>query len=199
MTTESQIAANRRNAQLSTGPKTPEGKAKIAGNAVRHGLTARKVVTYREIRAGFRRLLAEMRDAFDPADAVEEQMVERIALCYWRLRRAAIAETALYNTYTASNPTVFETEQALPFLRVPDSMTTLSRYEASLDQSLRRATVMLERRQARRRGEVVPPALEILVDRLEDSRMDDSASFAREPDNYETKPILAPPADPAGP
>ena len=39
MSTEAQIAANRQNAQHSTGPKSDEGKAKICWNAFRHGLS----------------------------------------------------------------------------------------------------------------------------------------------------------------
>ena len=38
------LAANRRNARKSTGPKTPEGKARARQNALKHGLLAREVV-----------------------------------------------------------------------------------------------------------------------------------------------------------
>lgn len=41
MTSERQRAANRRNAQRSTGPRTASGKANSSRNALRHGLSAR--------------------------------------------------------------------------------------------------------------------------------------------------------------
>ncbi len=44
MTTEAQVAANRLNAQKSTGPRTPEGKGVVSQNAVKHGLLAREGV-----------------------------------------------------------------------------------------------------------------------------------------------------------
>ena len=44
MATEKQIAANRLNAQKSTGPKTPEGRAAVRLNGVKHGLTAETLV-----------------------------------------------------------------------------------------------------------------------------------------------------------
>ena len=44
MTSLRQIEANRRNACLSTGPVTDEGKRKSRQNAVRHGLTAETVI-----------------------------------------------------------------------------------------------------------------------------------------------------------
>jgi hypothetical protein len=40
MATEKQIAANRANAQKSTGPKTAAGKRKSSRNAYRHGLSS---------------------------------------------------------------------------------------------------------------------------------------------------------------
>jgi hypothetical protein len=39
MTTQAQVEANRRNAQLSTGPKTGAGKQRASRNAVRHGIS----------------------------------------------------------------------------------------------------------------------------------------------------------------
>ena len=42
MATERQIAANRRNAEKSTGPRTTAGKKRSSGNAYRHGMTSRE-------------------------------------------------------------------------------------------------------------------------------------------------------------
>lgn len=44
MPTPKQIAANRRNAKKSTGPRTPAGKSNVRLNALKHGLTAQSVV-----------------------------------------------------------------------------------------------------------------------------------------------------------
>ena len=44
MTSEEKIAANRRNAQLSTGPTTSDGKAKVSQNAMKHGMYSHQAV-----------------------------------------------------------------------------------------------------------------------------------------------------------
>ena len=53
MASEAQIKANRENAQKSTGPRTEEGKAVVAQNAVKHGLWARQAVIKEEDPAEF--------------------------------------------------------------------------------------------------------------------------------------------------
>jgi hypothetical protein len=90
--TEKQRTANQKNARKSTGPKTPEGKQVAARNALKHGLLARSVVidsdAAPESREEFDALLADFVADLKPTTVVEETLVERIATCYWRLRRA---------------------------------------------------------------------------------------------------------------
>src|ERR1700741_4995995 len=92
MTSEAQRAANRRNAEKSTGPKTERGKETVARNALRHGFRAEKILTFDEKSADFEAFVEEQRAAYEPADAIEDQLVERIALCAWRLRRITRVE-----------------------------------------------------------------------------------------------------------
>ena len=44
MATAAQIQANQHNAQLSTGPRTAEGKARSAANSTRHGFCSQSVL-----------------------------------------------------------------------------------------------------------------------------------------------------------
>jgi len=44
MSTDAQILANQKNAQASTGPRTPEGKERSSQNAIKYGVTSRQVV-----------------------------------------------------------------------------------------------------------------------------------------------------------
>jgi hypothetical protein len=54
MLSQRQIDANRRNAQFSTGPRTPEGRAAVGLNALRHGLSAQTSVLPGETRTSSR-------------------------------------------------------------------------------------------------------------------------------------------------
>jgi len=95
-TTDRQIAANRQNGLRSSGPRTPGGKAVAKLNALRHGILAKEAViqgeNIRESSREFRTVLARFWQDLAPAGAVEEMLVERVAVCYWRLRRILIAE-----------------------------------------------------------------------------------------------------------
>jgi hypothetical protein len=94
--TERQLEANRRNAQRATGPRTDEGKAVSRWNALKHGVLTRAVIPPAlapyESREEFEALLDALRQELAPASAVEELLVERIAVAYWRLGRLLRAE-----------------------------------------------------------------------------------------------------------
>src|SRR5580704_6260422 len=95
MTSQKQIDANRRNAQKSTGPKTPEGKAAVRLNALKHGLRARTVVGPGENADEFHQLCADLESDWQPRNRTEQALVEEMAVSHWKLARAEEAETRL--------------------------------------------------------------------------------------------------------
>src|SRR5450830_114211 len=96
MASEKQVSANRRNAAKSTGPMTQGGKQQSRRNAMRHGLTAATVVTAIEDSQEFERFEAAIRADYQPVSAIEHELVARLASLLWRLRRAALIETNLF-------------------------------------------------------------------------------------------------------
>jgi hypothetical protein len=89
--TAAKLAANRANAQRSTGPVTPEGKARASRNSVTHGCYAEAsretMLALGEDPEEFDALLADLLDAYAPEDAIGRHMVEDLAKLYWRQRR----------------------------------------------------------------------------------------------------------------
>jgi hypothetical protein len=161
MTTTKQRTANRRNARKSTGPKTPEGKAVVALNAMKHGLLSREVLLPDEDEATLVELGKRLRAHLQPMGALEVLFVDRIVTVAWRLRRLLAAETSLFQEYrhdAASGKTV-SLGNALRRDH-GDRFTKLFRYETTLERALYRALHELQRLQAARAGQSVPaPAI----------------------------------------
>src|SRR5277367_1337542 len=96
MTSFRQIEANRRNAQKSTGPITPDGKRRSRCNAVRHGLTAETVIGALEDAEDYSAFEAAVIADYDARSVVERELVLRLASLLWRVRRATTIETGLF-------------------------------------------------------------------------------------------------------
>jgi hypothetical protein len=96
MSSDKQIAANRLNAQQSTGPRSLVGKTKVSRNALTHGLTARAVVLPDENPVDFESFCARLLASLDPQGALEDLVAENIVTDAWRLRRAPRFEALLY-------------------------------------------------------------------------------------------------------
>ena len=91
-----QFAANRANAQLSTGPRTIGGKARSSSNAVKSGLTGSTVLLPSEDAAEYAAFLSGYQHDFAPVGQAECELVQAIADADWRLRRVRALEFALY-------------------------------------------------------------------------------------------------------
>ena len=87
MATAPQVNANQANAQQSTGPKTPEGKARVAQNATRHGLTAARLVIREEEREEFTQLHDALVAELNPQGAVETITFDELLHAAWNLHR----------------------------------------------------------------------------------------------------------------
>jgi hypothetical protein len=93
-----QLEANKRNAQKG-GVKRAEGKAIVKYNALKHGLLAKEVVVTigdgAENPEEFGVLLQDLKTQLAPIGTLEEMLVEKVAVAYWRLRRAYRYEVGL--------------------------------------------------------------------------------------------------------
>jgi hypothetical protein len=99
-TSSARRAANRANAQHSTGPTTATGKATVALNAVKTGLTGRTVLLTPEEAAPYEAILLEYQKELQPVGPEERALVQSIVDCRWRLERIPGLEMALIGIIT---------------------------------------------------------------------------------------------------
>ena len=149
-----QIEANRHNATKSTGPKTPQGKAVVALNAMQHALLSREAVIEGESEAELVDLGKRLRRQLAPVGELELLLVDRIVAAAWRLRRAIALETMLFDTERGDSSAYYG---ALAYKNDQNKLQLLSRYELTLERSLYKALHELQRLQAERQGMPVPP------------------------------------------
>ena len=156
MATQSQIDANRRNAQKSTGPTTPEGRAAVRHNALKHGLTAEILIPSMEEQPEFDRLCDAFETEYQPVGPTEESLLENLAAAKWRLSRARKAETGFFLKRSLDLEHESQDYRELPAngrlaLIVdldsagPDTLAKISRYEARLERSFYKALTELRR------------------------------------------------------
>jgi hypothetical protein len=176
---EKQSAANRTNAEKSTGPRTPQGKSRSAQNARKHGFTAS---TFAVVRLEDLQEVAHLKDdlvaVYQPVNSQELFALERIALAQQAILRAARLEAGLFTTClnqafdSTGNPVVLMNEElagdgdieitraqnrnyllAEGFRRSAsqsNSWSLLLRYQAQAERNYRRAVEEFERLRALR-------------------------------------------------
>src|ERR1019366_1542360 len=88
--------SNRQNAQHSTGPKTPEGKAAIRFNALTYGLRTRATILERENAADYSQFWDELEAEWQPQNRTERCNLETLVTSQWLLARIADSERRVY-------------------------------------------------------------------------------------------------------
>jgi hypothetical protein len=96
MATAARIAANQQNSQLSTGPTTEDGKAKVSKNALKTGLTGHTVPLATDDAELYGKHIESFRKRHDPVGDAETELVQAIADSAWRQARIPSLEASLY-------------------------------------------------------------------------------------------------------
>jgi hypothetical protein len=135
------LAANRANAQHSTGPKTDAGKAKAAQNSWKHGVLANCLYPTNELRAqdanDFKLLYTGLWQHYSPVGFLEQQSLEKIAVLEQRLTRLLRYEQKVFD---------YDCRLICP------GTDRVVRYETSLNRQLAKEIEKLERLQQQRKA-----------------------------------------------
>ena len=132
MVTESQINANRANAQHSSGPSSPEGKLKSSHNALKTGLTGRTILLPTDDAAAYENFVEILKRKYQPYDAYEKHLVQSIADTEWRLLRIPTLESGYY--------ALGRHELAAECAHEPNEQVRAAMLEAFIDRSYKRTS-----------------------------------------------------------
>jgi hypothetical protein len=159
---DAQLAANRANAQLSTGPTSETGRAKSSLNAVKTGLTGRTVLLPGDDAALYEAHIAAFIKRFEPATDEERNLVQCLADTEWRLLRIPALEFGIYALGLFEFADQFAKEdqavrkqllEAKIFLAYRKDLSNLSLQESRLRRQREKDTADLKQLQDARHGE----------------------------------------------
>ncbi|MGA3238859.1 MAG: hypothetical protein ABSG03_21485 [Bryobacteraceae bacterium] len=161
MATPKQTAANRANAQNSSGPRTTAGKATSRFNALKHGIYAVHQIMFDEKPEDLAELAAEYHEHHRPADANQRFLVDTLVHNEWRIRRTRRVEANLW--YRAYDAFVVKNIEVTLTCTSGDAFATdsytferLQRIVNSCERVYHRALKELQRLQ--QVGQALPPA-----------------------------------------
>ena len=141
MTSTARIEANRKNSLRSTGPRTPEGKARSRRNGLKHGLTGAYLVLPGDDGPAIAERVEAWSADFRPSNRAESWLVERAAVASVRLDRCVRRECATLAELVARAGDGWDAKQAEAAAAVAADILTapvaavaaLSRTAAGLD------------------------------------------------------------------
>ncbi len=148
MATPKQIAANRRNAQKSSGPKSAETKAKVSQNGTKHGLCAQfRVLAEVEQQENLNAFLHQLMEDEQPVGQAEIELVVKMAEHTWLSKRALRMQN---NCFTLDAKTPEHARNGEIPVAVDYHLERYVRYHAAHDRAYQRASAELQKRKKAR-------------------------------------------------
>ena len=147
-----QLAANRENAQKSTGPQSSEMKEKVSQNRLIHGLRGRFLVLKSENQQEFDDMLASYLQSEQPVDDVERDLVIKMARHTWMSERAVRLQNACF---LEEPPNAEDIAAETNRIAVRTDLDLYIRYQTANDRAFARAAAELAKRRKERASQQV--------------------------------------------
>ena len=195
MASPNQLAANRANSQLSTGPTSSEGKAKVSHNALKTGLTGRTVLLPSDDVTAYQAHVDRIFKQFSPDGDEEKRLTHSLADTLWRLERIPSLEAGIY--------AVGRRELAAEFADEEDETVRKAMIEAQVFLTYRRDLNNLSIQEARLRRQYEKDETELkrrIAEREQAAKDRDAEEHRRWQNaiqNYRSARLLGVPFDPA--
>jgi len=187
MSTENQIEANRLNAQLCTGPKTEEGKARSSQNALKTGLYSQKEVIATESREDYEALAADYHNHYAPANPHERSLVDALVRYEWLSRRYMAADTALWNFSLVDN----KTEHGKAFMYHAENLSRAGRYFNNARKGYASTVKELDVAQSKRKSEEAAAAQTPILSRDCEGAVTRNSGSKPEPNQASTQKLVS--------
>jgi hypothetical protein len=166
MVSARQQAANVRNAAMSKGKMSSEGRLVVRLNAVKHGLAAKSIVLAHESITAFDEFRSALIGDFTPRNTYELHHLDEFVNSAWRLHRIRRVETGMLDNQLAMLKTRLKIEDApgakdeninndegiavILTTNPPDLLKNYFRYDGSIERAYNRAVKNLESAIAKR-------------------------------------------------
>jgi hypothetical protein len=173
MSSAAQVLANQTNAALSTGPRTPEGRAISSQNALKFGLTSKQILLPFEDAAEFEAMETAIIEQVQPGNPAERLYADDIVVARWKVRRNELAQAA-WVANELKKDTSADRNLAMAAISLSPEVRRFQRY-ASTDRRVaenawKKVTLMQKERKEKEQRQAEARAIaQILKERSEDA------------------------------
>ena len=177
MSSLAQTTGNQKNAQLSTGPRTLEGKQTSSQNALKYGLTAKDVVLSFEDPSAFEALRAGLIDQWHPATVAERMLLDQVAAAEWRMMRVEAAQNGFFEEEKRSG-------SGMTAILLSDAIRKFQKYASTYRRAAQSASKMLEKLQKQRISASPAPVAEKIQNKPNPPQPAESTPYDVQPEDF---------------